>query len=76
MFAGAITVVPDDEPDGLVDDPFARIFPARRFRFGPGLLGAAPSPAGPVIERYGGGAPWPGDRFEPLPRPGLATDRR
>jgi hypothetical protein len=30
---------------------------------GPGLLGAAPAPAGSVIERYGGGNPWPWDRF-------------
>jgi len=63
VFAGAITALPDDEPDGVVDDPFARVFPARRLRVGTGLLGAMRPPAGPVIERYGSGNPWPWDRF-------------
>lgn len=63
IFAGAITALPDDEPDGVVDDPFGRVFPARLLRVGPGLLGAMPAPAGPVIERYGSAGPWPGDRF-------------
>jgi hypothetical protein len=63
IFAGALTALADEEPEGLVDDPFARIFPARRLRVGAGLLGAVPPPAGPVIERYGSGNPWPWDRF-------------
>jgi hypothetical protein len=60
IFAGAITAAVDDAP---FDDPFERVFPARRLHVGPGLLGAVPAPAGPVIERYGGGNPWPWDRF-------------
>ena len=48
----------------LLDDPFARIHPARLLTVGPGLLGRTPPPAGPVIERYGSAQPWPGDRFD------------
>lgn len=44
-------------------DPFARVFPARRLRLGPGLLGRMPPPPGPTIERYGSERPWPWDRF-------------
>lgn len=57
IFAGAITV----DPAG--DDPFARIFPARRLTVGAGLLGSVPAPAGPDIERHGSGAPWPFPSF-------------
>lgn len=53
LFAGAVTV----DPSG--DDPFARIFPARRLLVGCGLFGPVPAPAGPDIERHGSGAPWP-----------------
>ena len=60
VFAGALTVPGDDGP---FDDPFARIFPSRRLVVGPGLLGATPPPTGLAIERYGGGNPWPWDRF-------------
>jgi hypothetical protein len=60
IFAGAITAAVDDAP---FEDPFARVFPGRRLRVGPGLLGAVPTPTGPVIGRYGGGNPWPWDRF-------------
>jgi hypothetical protein len=63
IFAGAITALPDGEPDGAVADPFGRVFPARLLRVGAGLLGSVPPPAGPVIERYGSGNPWPWDRF-------------
>ncbi len=45
------------------EDPFARIFPARILRLGPGLLGERPPPCGPTIERYGSASPWPADRF-------------
>lgn len=69
IFAGAITVPVDGEPAGLVDDPFARIAPAEALLVGEGFLGSMPAPAGPVIERYGGGQPWPWDRF---PDPGSA----
>lgn len=63
IFAGAVTGRPDGEPPGLVDDPFARIAPARELVVGPGFLGTVAPPAGPVIERYGGAHPWPWDRF-------------
>jgi hypothetical protein len=62
LFAGAITAMAAHGPH---DDPFARIFPARRLHIGPGLLGTVAAPCGPVIERYGGGNPWPWDRFGP-----------
>ena len=57
IFAGAITV----DPAG--DDPFARIFPARRLTVAAGLFGAVPAPPGPDIERHGSGAPWPYPSF-------------
>jgi hypothetical protein len=63
-FAGAITVARGEGVARLADDPFARIFPARILRVGAGVLGAAPAPAGPTIERYGSANPWPWDRFE------------
>jgi hypothetical protein len=63
IFAGAITAAPDSDEGALRDDPFARIFPRWILDVGPGLLGAVPAPAGPVIERYGSGNPWPYDRF-------------
>ena len=64
IFAGAITALPDDEPPGVVDDPFARVFPARALVVAAGFLGAMAPPAGPVIERYGSGNPWTWDTFE------------
>lgn len=48
---------------GAHEDPFARIFPARRLEVGAGLLGAVLPPAGPTIERYGSANPWPSDSF-------------
>lgn len=62
-FAGALTAVRDGDRARLASDPFARIFPAEIVEVGPGLLGATPQPTGPVIQRYGGGEPWPWDRF-------------
>ncbi|HEY3019596.1 MAG TPA: hypothetical protein VGJ32_05350 [Solirubrobacteraceae bacterium] len=47
----------------LADDPFARIFPRRLLRVGPGVLAAVPAPAGPTIERSGSAQPWPWNRF-------------
>ena len=58
IFAGAVTV----DPAG--DDPFARIFTARRLTVEAGLFGAVPAPAGPDIERHGSGAPWPYPSFD------------
>ena len=48
----------------LRDDPFARVFPARLLRVGPGVLGAVRPPCGPTMERYGSAQPWPWDRYE------------
>jgi len=59
-FEGALTAWRGGGPR---EDPFARIFPARRLQVGPGLLGAVLPPAGPTIERYGSANPWPWDRF-------------
>jgi hypothetical protein len=59
-FEGAITAGPRER---LRDDPFARVFPARILRVDAGLLGRAPAPCGPTIERYGSAQPWPCDRF-------------
>lgn len=61
IFAGAVTALDEHR----VDDPFARVFPARLLKVEAGLFAASvPPPAGPVIERYGSGNPWPFDRFE------------
>jgi hypothetical protein len=63
-FEGAITVARSPaEKLRLVDDPFARIFPATLLAVGPGILGSVAPPTGPTIERYGSGNPWPWDRF-------------
>lgn len=63
-FEGAVTVFRGpDAPARALQDPFARVFPARVLHVAPGLLGRAPAPAGPTIERYGSAQPWPGDRF-------------
>jgi hypothetical protein len=63
-FEGAITLARGEEGRArLRDDPFARVFPARMLRLGPGIIGAPPAPVGPTIERYGSANPWPWDRF-------------
>ena len=62
-FAGAVTVDHGDRPDRLVDDPFARLHPARILRVGPGLFGQVGPPAGPAIQRYSG-KPWPAAGFD------------
>ena len=62
-FGGALTAVRDGNRSRLDADPFARIFPARILELGPGLLGWTRPPTGPVVQRYGGGEPWPWDRF-------------
>lgn len=66
-FAGALTAVRNGDGGFLADDPFARIFPAELVEVGPGLLGFTPPPTRPVIQRYGGGEPWPWDRFADEP---------
>jgi hypothetical protein len=63
-FLGALTARRGaDAAVRLLEDPFARIFPARLLDVGPGLLGRMAPPAGPTIERYGSARPWPWDRF-------------
>lgn len=62
-FAGALSAVRHGRSDLLDDDPFGRLFPARRLHVRAGLLGHMPAPAGPVIQRYGSDQPWPWDRF-------------
>jgi len=63
-FEGAISVVrSEDSGRWLRDDPFARIFPAMLLTIDAGILGSVAPPAGPTIERYGSGNPWPWDRF-------------
>lgn len=62
-FGGALTVARGDRVARLSADPFARLFPARILRVEAGVLGIAPAPCGPVIERYGSANPWPRDRF-------------
>jgi hypothetical protein len=62
-YAGSLVVARGGDVARLVDDPFARVHPARVLEVGAGLLGRAPWPAGPVIERYGSAQPWPADRF-------------
>jgi hypothetical protein len=63
-FEGAITVArAAEDKQRLRDDPFSRIFPSRLLAVQAGILGAVPPPAGPTIERYGSGNPWPWDQF-------------
>ena len=63
-FEGAITVARSaSEKFWLGEDPFAGIFPAVLLSVGAGILGSVAAPAGPTIERYGSGNPWPWDRF-------------
>lgn len=63
-FEGAITVARgSDAPRRLLQDPFARVFPARLLRVHAGLLGRVDPPVGPTIERYGSANPWPLERF-------------
>lgn len=56
-FAGSVTIR-RDSPARLVDDPLARLGPARRLRVAAGLFGIVPPVPGPVIQRYAG-QPWP-----------------
>jgi hypothetical protein len=63
-FEGAITVARSvDGMRWLRDDPFGRIYPAMLLEVEAGILGSVAPPAGPTIERYGSGNPWPWDRF-------------
>jgi hypothetical protein len=62
-FAGAITVEHGEGFGRLADDPFARLYPARILRVGPGMFGGVAPPAGPGIQRYGG-KPWPAAGFD------------
>lgn len=67
--AGALSIARTDHPEqvaALRDDPFARLWPARLLRVGPGVLGELVRLTGPCLERYGG-RPWPYDRFPEQP---------
>lgn len=57
-YGGAVTVV--RRRRALDEDPFARLFEARRLETE--IFAATPPPPGPVLERYGG-APWPAAGF-------------
>jgi hypothetical protein len=59
---GAFTAIHATTPEGLADDPFARIFPRTLLRVGRGFVGRMPPPTGPGVQRYAG-APWPWDHF-------------
>jgi len=59
---GAFTATHAPTPEGLADDPFARIFPRTILRVDAGLVGTMPAPTGPGVQRYAG-APWPWDHF-------------
>ena len=59
---GAFTASQASTPDGLADDPFARIFPRTLLRVDGGFVGTMPAPIGPSVQRYVG-APWPWDQF-------------
>lgn len=64
--AGAVTVARAARPHevaSLADDPFARLWSARRLRVGQGVFGAQVRRNGPCLERYAG-QPWPYDRFK------------
>lgn len=64
-FGGALSAWRgDDAAARALEDPFARVFGARRLLVGAGLLGRSAVLPGPVVERYGG-RPWPADRFSP-----------
>ena len=62
-FEGALTAWRGLGPEMVPDDPFGHVYPARILQLGPGLIGRAPAPCGPTIERYGSASPWPADRF-------------
>jgi len=62
-FGGAVTVTRRPGHPRLDADPFAVVYPARRLHVLAGLLGSMLPPAGPGIQRYGAGNPWPADRF-------------
>src|SRR4051794_8577573 len=71
-FEGSLLVARGDRVRLLDDDPFARVFPARRLHVGAGVLGAVLPPAGPTIERYGSASPWPWDRYTAVSPPSTA----
>jgi hypothetical protein len=57
-FAGSLWV--SDDREGVRADPFRSLGPGMELHVSAGLLGRAPRPAGPAVERYLG-APWPWD---------------
>lgn len=61
-FGGAVSGVAEPWPGWWSDDPFARVFPARRLWADAGMFGQTAPPAGPVHQRYGP-TPWPVEGF-------------
>jgi hypothetical protein len=59
---GSLTVARGPRRGALDDDPFARLWPARRLEVEAGLFGAVAMPPGPALERYAG-KPWPAAGF-------------
>jgi hypothetical protein len=59
---GALTAYDVCPSTSQSDDPFARLFPTRVLRVGPGFVAAMSAPTGPGIQRYAG-SPWPWSTF-------------
>jgi hypothetical protein len=59
---GALTAYDVCPSTNQSDDPFARLFPTRVLRVGPGFVAAMGAPTGPGIQRYAG-SPWPWSTF-------------
>lgn len=57
---GALTAYDACPRASQADDPFARLFPTRVLRVGPGFIGSMDPPTGPGIQRYSG-SPWPSE---------------
>ena len=71
-FEGSLLVARGPRVPLLDDDPFARVFAARRLHVGAGVLGTVLPPAGPGIERAGSANPWPWDRYTAVSPPSTA----
>jgi hypothetical protein len=59
---GALTAYDFCPGTSQSDDPFARLFPTRVLRVGPGFVARMGAPTGPGIQRYAG-SPWPWNTF-------------
>jgi hypothetical protein len=59
---GTLTAYDSCPSTNQSDDPFARLFPTRILRAGPGFVATMGAPTGPGIQRYAG-SPWPWSTF-------------